>query len=176
MPVAVVVQKQSRGRQKHSLDRIFKKVANFLKNFLTTYKKNDIINISKEQINNSNKRKVVFIMAKKVTIKEQFVEVAEVLRGIDREDLATFIDGRIEVLDKKTASKKPTARQEENAELKAKIAEYLMADGGRYRAGEIAKEFDTTITRVSALLKQMVEDDKTAVREVEKKVAYFSAV
>lgn len=115
-------------------------------------------------------------MAKKVTIKEQFVEVAEVLRGIDREDLATFIDGRIEVLDKKTSSKKPTARQEENAELKAKIAEFLMADGGRYRAGELAKEFDTTTTRVSALLKQMVEDDKTVIREVEKKVAYFSAV
>lgn len=114
-------------------------------------------------------------MAKKITIKEQFTEVAEVLKSIDRADLAEFIEGRIAILDKKSENKKPTEQQEANEVLKTQILEFLTSDGGRYRAGELAKQFDTSTTRISALLTKMVKDDGTIEREVEKKVAYFSA-
>lgn len=115
-------------------------------------------------------------MAKKVTIKEQLVEVAEVLRGIDREDLATFIDGRIEVLDKKTANKKATAKQEENEALKGEILALMATDKDkRFTVGELIKTFGVSSQKMSALLTQMVNAG-TVVRTVEKKVAYFSAV
>jgi len=110
---------------------------------------------------------------KKITVKEQFAEVAEVLRGVEREDLAEFIEGRIAQLEKKTASKKATAQQEANEVLKTKIVEFLTASGARYRAGELATEFNDSTTRISALLTQLVKAG-TIQRVVEKKVAYFS--
>ena len=114
-------------------------------------------------------------MAKKVTIKEQFVEVAEVLRGVGRDDLAEFIDGRVKVLDNKTANKKETAKQAENKELKAKILEFLSASDEAFTVGELIKEFDVTSQKMSALLRQMKEDGAVE-RTVEKKVARFKAV
>lgn len=115
-------------------------------------------------------------MAKKVTIKEQFVEVAEVLRSIDREDLATFIDGRVEVLDKKTANKKATAKQEENEVLKGEILALMAIDKDKmFTVGELIKTFGVSSQKMSALLTQMVNAG-TVTRTVEKKVAYFSAV
>lgn len=113
-------------------------------------------------------------MEKKVTIKEQFVEVAEVLRGVERADLAEFIEGRIAVLDKKAANKKATAKQEENEILKGKIVDFLAENATeRYVAGDLAKTFEVSIPKISALLTQLKTDGKI-VREVEKKTAYFS--
>lgn len=112
-------------------------------------------------------------MAKKLTIKEQYNMVIDALVEAGREDLVPFIEGRIEVQDKKAAGKKPTEQQVANAALKTDMVDYMTANGGRYRAGELAKQFDTSTTRVSALLKQLV-DGGEIVREVEKKVAYFS--
>ena len=117
-----------------------------------------------------------YTMAKKVTIKEQFTEVAEVLKGIDRADLAEFIEGRIAVLDKKSKSenKKATEKQIANAALTEKVVAYLNENEGRYRAGELAKVFDTSTTHISALLTKAVKDGAIK-REVEHKIAYFSA-
>ena len=112
-------------------------------------------------------------MANKVTIKDQFIEVAEVLRGVGRDDLAEFVDGRVAVLDKKASSKKATAHQEENAVLKGEIVAFL-AEGGRYRAGELAGKFEVTPSRMTALLSQLAKAGEID-REVEKKVAYFKA-
>jgi predicted HTH transcriptional regulator len=110
----------------------------------------------------------------KVTIKDQFVEVAEVLRSVDREDLAEFIDGRVAVLDKKAANKKATAKQEENEILKAQILDTLTAEDKAFTVGELIKVFGVSSQKMSALLTQMVKDGAVA-RTVEKKVAYFKA-
>jgi len=112
-------------------------------------------------------------MAKKITIKEQFADVIEVLREVGREDLIEFIEGRIAVLDKKSASKKETEQQAANKVLKTNIVDFLTANGGRYRAGELATQFNDSTTRISALLTQLVKDG-IVTRVVEKKVAYFS--
>lgn len=110
----------------------------------------------------------------KVTIKDQFVEVAEVLRSIDREDLAEFIDGRVAVLDKKSANKKATAKQEENEALKVRILDTLTAEDKAFTVGELIKVFEVSSQKMSALLTQMVKDGAVT-RTVEKKVAYFKA-
>ena len=110
----------------------------------------------------------------KVTIKDQFVEVAKVLRSIDREDLAEFIDGRVAVLDKKAANKKATAKQEENEALKAMILDTLTAEDKAFTVGELIKVFKVSSQKMSALLTQMVKDGSVT-RTVEKKVAYFKA-
>lgn len=107
----------------------------------------------------------------KVTIKEHFVEVAEVLRGVEREDLAEFIEGRIAILDKKSENKKATAKQVENEGIKADILAAL--EGRSVTVGELVKEFELSSQKLSALLTQLVKDGKV-VRNVEKKVAYFS--
>ena len=107
----------------------------------------------------------------KVTIKEQFVEVAEVLRGVERADLAEFIEGRIAILDKKSENKKATAKQVENEGIKADILTAL--EGRTATVGELVKEFELSSQKLSALLTQLVKDNKV-VRNVEKKVAYFS--
>lgn len=112
----------------------------------------------------------------KVTIKEQFATVAEVLREADRADLAEFIEGRITQLEKKTASKKATANQEANEVLKGEIKAYLAENATeRYTASELAKQFGVSLPKVSALLTQLKNAGEVN-REVEKKTAYFSAV
>ena len=116
------------------------------------------------------------IIAKKneKTIREQFVEVAEVLRSIEREDLAKFIDGRVVVLDKKAANKKASAKQEENEVLKTQIFDTLTAEDKAFTVGELIKVFEVSSQKMSALLTQMVKDGSVT-RTVEKKTAYFSA-
>lgn len=109
----------------------------------------------------------------KVTIKEQFVEVAEVLRGIERADLAEFIEGRIAILDKKSENKKATAKQVENEGIKSDILANLANRDKGVTVGELVKDFGLSSQKMSALLTQLVKDGK-AVRTVEKKVAYFS--
>ena len=113
-------------------------------------------------------------MAKKITIKEQFTEVAEVLKSIDRVDLAEFIEGRIAILDKKSENKKATAKQEENEVLKGEIVENLKGRDGGVTVGELIKDFGVSSQKMSALLTQLVGEGKVF-RTVEKKVAYFTA-
>lgn len=114
-------------------------------------------------------------MAKKneKTIRELFVEVAEVLRteSVGREDLAKFIDGRVVVLDNKTASKKATAKQAENEEIKTSLLDVI--GDRKVTVGELVKETGYSSQKLSALLSQMVKAG-IVVREVEKKVALFS--
>jgi len=112
--------------------------------------------------------------ATKLTQRDYFNEIIELALDNGREDLAEFAKGRIALLDKKAENKKPTKKQEENADLKAKIADVIANEAKT--ASEIVKALnvDVSIQRVSALLKQMV-DAETAERIVEKKTARFKA-
>lgn len=81
----------------------------------------------------------------------------------------------------KSGNRKPTARQEENVGVKAEIQRVLEDANTGLTVTEIIARADfgiaeVTNQRVSALLKQMVEVDKTAVKFVDKKKSYFKAV
>lgn len=119
----------------------------------------------------------------KVTIKEQFVEVAEVLVEAGREDLAGFINGRIALLDKKAATKSKAVaeKQAANETLKEMIG-YALADIGKAATitelKEALKAYDKTeytTPKISALLKQLKDEGKV-VRTLDKKTPLFAVV
>lgn len=122
-------------------------------------------------------------MANKVTKREMFNAIKSVLMGkatsFTPDEMIAAIDHEIELLDKKSANKKPTKTQEANEVLKDTIAEVLADNGGKMTVTQIiaSGKFDalTTPQKISALLKQMIEADRV-VKTVEKKTSYFSAV
>lgn len=117
---------------------------------------------------------------KKKTQREFFNEIIAMAEANGRTDLADFARGRIEVLDKKSANKKPTKTQEANEVLKGTIEEVLRENGGAMTVTEIlaSGKFEalTSPQKISALLKQMIEVDGTATKVVDKKVSRFHAV
>ena len=102
-------------------------------------------------------------MANKKTQKDFFNEIIEVVRESGRDDLVEFCEGRISVLDKKSANRNKKVN-EENENLKAIIVEVLgtMENGGT--ATEIMKANDTlselSNQKVSAMLRQLKDDNK----------------
>lgn len=116
-------------------------------------------------------------------------EYYNILLGIEavnsNPDLVAFIENEISLLDKKSNSssnKKPTARQSENAGLKEAILNYLRHNDPATitelmkNVPELAVIENLTNQRTSAIVRQMVEIDKTVERLVEKRTAYFKAI
>ena len=86
-----------------------------------------------------------------------------------------FLTHELELLNKKASNKKATKTQVANESIKADILSAL-ADGRKTISDMIKTSpalADLTNQKVSALVRQLVADG-LVVREVEKKVAYFS--
>lgn len=114
-------------------------------------------------------------MSKKITISEQFNEVAKILRANGYDKQADFIDERKELHEKKNASRKPSKVQTENEGYKEEILDFL-DDGGSYSIGELIKAIPSlngfSTSKVSALVRQL-KDDELVVRTEVKGKAYF---
>ena len=112
-------------------------------------------------------------MANKMTQRDYFNEIMAVVDAAGRDDLVTFVQGRIEALDKKAAAKKPTKTQEANEGLKARILEVL-TDEGQTVTEVLTALADGSLSnqKISALLRQMVEDGKV-VKFTDKKKSLF---
>lgn len=120
-------------------------------------------------------------MANKKTMKEYFGEIKEVLENAGREDLVEFVNGRIELIDKKANSRSTSVNknQAENEEIKKIIIEEL-AKLGTATISELLNASDIVNTRVggsnqktSALMKQL-KDSGLVVRTENKRKAYFT--
>ena len=113
----------------------------------------------------------------KMTQRDYFNEVITLAEQNGRDDLVEFAKGRIAVLDKKSANKKPTKTQEENEVIKAEILNVLDVDGMTVTEIQSKSEMLGSLSnqRVSALLRQMIADSKV-VKNVDKKKSYFSLV
>lgn len=120
-------------------------------------------------------------MANKITKREviNMMLVDEAIKA--NETYVAYLKHELELLDKKAENKKATKNQEVNVEIKADILE-VMAHMAPSTATEImnaVKSVDTekyaTLTnqRVSALLRQLIEDNKV-VKSVDKKVSKFA--
>lgn len=110
------------------------------------------------------------------TKREFYAELREVVA--DNAELVAFIDHEVELLDKKNKNKssKPTKVQIENENIKVRIVEYLNGTGESTRIKGLQENgFDYSTSKLSALLKQLVDDNKVE-KFYEKKVAYFKAV
>ena len=116
-------------------------------------------------------------------------EYYNILLGIEavnsNPDLVAFIENEISLLDKKSNSssdKKPTARQSENAGLKEAILAYLRQNDPATitelmkNVPELMAIENLTNQRTSAIVRQMVEIDKTVERLVEKRTAYLKTI
>jgi DNA-binding transcriptional ArsR family regulator len=114
-------------------------------------------------------------MEKKITKAQMFAQIREVVA--DNADMVAFIDHELELLAKKSSSKKPTKTQEENAVLKDKIVEALGEFENGATASEVLKSdvaFDgMSNQKISALLKQLT-DAGIVNKRMEKKKAIFS--
>lgn len=116
-------------------------------------------------------------MTKKMTKREMFEQIKANYALTEEE--VKFIDHELELLAKKnSAEKKPTATQTANVGIKKAIADG-MEMGKKYTITDLMKSIpaiaDLSNQRVSALVRQMIEDG-IVVRTEEKRKAYFSLV
>lgn len=122
-------------------------------------------------------------MAEKKITKREVVERMLADSNISSNEMfKAYLENELELLKKKSENRKATKNQTENVEIKTVILEVLTSMG-KARATDImnaVKATDevqyATLTnqRVSAILKQMVENDGTVVKTVDKKVSTFS--
>jgi hypothetical protein len=122
-------------------------------------------------------------MEKKMTKKEMLTSIVKAVDTYliefddDRfnSDMVSFLQHEIELLDKKSGSKKPTATQIANEALKASILDVLSADEGMTVSEVIASSDDLkglSNQKVSALLK-LLKDEGKVVKELDKKKSVF---
>lgn len=119
-------------------------------------------------------------MANKVTKRDNFISIIEVLRGIGRNDLIEVMEHEIELLDKKKASGKMTKTQEANEDIKALIISELTRIGQPVtitelitQSAEIAEKCGNSNQKVSALMTQL-KNSGAVIRTTEGKKAMFS--
>ena len=112
----------------------------------------------------------------KKTQREFYNEIIEVLGTVDRPDLIEFVEGRIEVLDrKKNGSSKPTATQIANEALKETVLAVITDEGAT--VSEIMARSEElggySNQKISAILKLLVKDEKVT-KIVEGKKSTFT--
>lgn len=117
---------------------------------------------------------------KKITKRENFMKIIEVLEENGRADLVEVINHEIELLDKKRASGKMTKTQTENVDIKEMILQAL-ADIGEpisitdllAKSPELAEKTNNSNQKVSALMTQL-KNSNQVVRTTNGKKALFS--
>lgn len=122
-------------------------------------------------------------MAEKKVTKREVVTMMLADENIKQNDMfVAYLENELALLTKKAENKKATKNQTENVEIKEVILEVLTSMGkGRatdimnaVKATDEVQYATLTNQRVSAILKQMVENDGTVVKTVDKKVSTFS--
>lgn len=119
-------------------------------------------------------------MEKKMTKKEWFAVLAEVVANSDmenKEGALAFIAHEVELLEKKSAKSGQTKTQKENAEILVKIKAELAEVGKAVTITELqatsAEMAQYSNQKLSALLKKLVESGEV-VKTTEKKKSYFA--
>lgn len=115
----------------------------------------------------------------KKTLKQYYAEVVEVLEKQGKTELVDFINGRVELLDKKSANKKMTETQSKNAEEKEIIHSIFIANpalvltvSDLLKTKEFAEK-DYSNQKMSALVNQMVDSGELKKEKVKGRT-YFS--
>ena len=100
----------------------------------------------------------------RTTKRDMYVEIAEVLEGIEgTEDLVAFVDHQVELIDKrKSAPRKPTSAQLANEALKAEMVDTIEAHPEGLTATEVGNAHGVTVQKASQLLRQLVADGYVA--------------
>ena len=119
-------------------------------------------------------------MVNKITKRDSFISIIEVLKGAERTDLVEVMEHEIELLDKKKASGKMTKTQVANEDIKALIIEELARLAKPVsitelisESAEVAEKCGNSNQKVSALMTQL-KNAGAVVRTTEGKKALFS--
>lgn len=119
-------------------------------------------------------------MSNKITKRESFKMIIEVLENNDRADLVEVMNHEIELLDKKKTSGKMTKTQTENVGIKEMILQALATANEPVTITDLLKNnvdlYDATAgsnQKVSALMTQLKKENKV-VRTTNGKKALFS--
>ena len=157
-----------------------KKVRNFFRKPLDKLSKMCYnLNVIKDRFKSLKPKGNDTMADKKMTKRDYFNALLAIEAVSADETLVTFINHELDLLAKKnSAEKKPTAVQTANNGIKEAILDG-MEDGKMYTITDLIKEIDAcaelTNQRVSALVRQMIEDGKVE-RIEEKRKAYFRKV
>ena len=120
---------------------------------------------------------------KKITKKDNFMEIRKFLVTSEldsnkKEQYLNFIDHEIELLDKKVASKSSSKNTKEQEELMAKIVNALAKIGEPVTISDLQKNDEEMATysnqKLSAMLKKLVDNEKTVIKTTDKKKSFFS--
>ena len=118
------------------------------------------------------------LKVKKATKKEMFRKLIELAQENERTDLIEFCEHEIDLLNKKASASGQTKTQAENEKIKIVIAEELTRIARAVTISELIKESESlgqySNQKLSALLKQMVENDKTVTKIIDKKKSLFT--
>lgn len=106
-----------------------------------------------------------------MTQRDFFKKAIEVFNATDNKELAQFAEERIAALDKRNEnrSNKKSATQIENEKIKEKILELYESGNEVYVASDIGRKLDISTNKASALLRQLVLDEKLISSEVKVK-------
>lgn len=130
-------------------------------------------------------------MANKKTKKDFYMEMVEIFQELGKGEYVDFCNHQIELLDKKsTGSKGLTKVQQENETIKDIILEELAKHQGEngITITELLKQSDVlsnyvtvegkniTNQKLSALMKKLVDNEKTVSRTTDKKTSYFKII
>lgn len=121
---------------------------------------------------------------KKITKKDNFMEIralivkSEMLEDNKKEQYLTFIDHELKLLDKKASSKNSSKNTEEQKELMTKIVNALAEIGEPVTISDLQKKNEEMATysnqKLSAMLKKLVDNEKTVIKTIDKKKSFFS--
>ena len=114
---------------------------------------------------------------KKMTKRDYYNALLALKEVKGNEELVKFINHELELLAKKnSAEKKPTAVQIANENIKEVILDTLKENGGMMTISEMQKASaelgELSNQRISALIRQLINDEKV-IRVEEKRKAYF---
>ena len=116
---------------------------------------------------------------KKLTKREKFEMLMNIAEVKANPVLVEFVERELELLEKKSADKKPTAQQTANNGIKETILEVLTDNGGMMTITDIQKANaelgEMSNQRVSALIRQMILAGEVE-RVEDKRKAYLKAV
>ena len=117
-------------------------------------------------------------MNTKMTQRDYFNEIIALAKANGRDDIVEFAEGRIEKLDAKSGSKKPTKTQIENAETMAVILEVLGTEGktvSQLQASDDRLSADKfSNQKISSLLTLLKKEGKVDKRVEGKSSLYFT--
>ena len=114
-------------------------------------------------------------MANKITKREVINQMLAVEDISANAVFKAYLENELALLDKKAANKKATKNQEENVGIKEEILANLTEVGVTVSELQTKSEMLSALSnqRVSALLRQLIEDGKV-VKTMDKKKAYFA--